>query len=348
MLTATPSFHIAKDKIVLNIDMCFFRSYLPFIMLKPMIAIVGGFCSASAYLLRNPTVLHKKKNLKFKCSHISHRGGAAENLENTMTAFQHAADLGTDMLEIDCHITKDGIAVVSHDDLLERTTGQSLKISETNYCDLPLMQSPLDVTFCKGTSVEGCDKSVPKLVEVFDRFPSTVVNIDIKIDNDKLIQEVSNLIIMYRREDITVWGNFSNKITSKCYKENPNVPLIIPFSQALTILVLYYTWLLPFYPIRESAFEMVMPKVFNDIGRKYFNSKPGRLFGNFLDYLIMNKKLIAHLNDRGIFTGLWVLNTEKDFQRAYDVGVQGVMTDYPTRLRRFLNDNPQYNKSSVE
>ena len=77
-----------------------------------------------------------------------------------MTAFKHAVNQKTDMLEIDCHITKDGIAVVSHDDLLERTTGKSLKISETNYCDLPLMQSPLDVTFCKGTSVEGFDKSV--------------------------------------------------------------------------------------------------------------------------------------------------------------------------------------------
>ena len=101
-------------------------------------------------------------------------------------------------------------------------------------------------------------------------------------------------------------------------------------------------WLLPFVPIKESAYEMVMPRVFNDIGRKYFNSKPGRMFGSFLDYLIMDKKFIKHLNERGIFTALWVLNSEVDFKRAFDTGAQGVMTDYPTKLRAFLRENPQY------
>ena len=56
----------------------------------------------------------------------------------------------------------------------------------------------------------------------------------------------------------------------------------------------------------------------------------------------MDKKFIGHLNDRGIFTSLWVLNNETDFKRAFDVGVQGVMTDYPTKLRMFLQENPQY------
>ena len=101
-------------------------------------------------------------------------------------------------------------------------------------------------------------------------------------------------------------------------------------------------WLLPFVPIKESAYEMVMPRVFNDIGRKYFNSKPGRMFGSFLDYLIMDKKFMKHLNDRGIFTALWVLNSDVDFKRAFDTGAQGVMTDYPTKLRAFLREHPQY------
>ena len=90
---------------------------------------------------------------------------------------------------------------------------------------------------------------------------------------------------------------------------------------------------------------MVMPTVFNDMGRKYFNSRRGRLFGRFLDYLIMDEKLIRHLNKRGILTNLWVLNNENDFKRAFDVGVQGVMTDYPSKLRVFLEENPHYKQS---
>ena len=309
------------------------------------VAICGGIGCASAFLLRNPTVLHAKKRLKFRCHHISHRGGAAENLENTMAAFKHAHKLGTDMLEIDCHVTKDGYVVVSHDNSLERTTGKRIKISETDYCDLPPLHSTLDVTFCKGQIISGEDKTIPQLSTLFEAFPNTVINVDIKIDNDLLIYKVSELIKQYKREEITVWGNFSDRITKKCYKENPSVPLLFSFRSALQMLVLYYIGLLPFFPIKESAFEMVMPTVFNDIGRQYFNSRRGRLFGRFLDYLIMDEKLIGHLNKRGIFTSLWVLNNEKDFKRAFDVGVQGVMTDYPSKLRAFLEENPHYTQT---
>jgi hypothetical protein len=44
-----------------------------------------------------------------------------------------AADVGTDMFEIDCHITSDGEVVVSHDNKLHRTTGEEGLITETLY-----------------------------------------------------------------------------------------------------------------------------------------------------------------------------------------------------------------------
>jgi len=34
---------------------------------------------------------------------------------------------------------------------------------------------------------------------------------------------------------------------------------------------------------------------------------------------------------------IWVLNDEEDFQRAFDLGATGVMTDFPTRLKDFLD-----------
>lgn len=39
--------------------------------------------------------------------HASHRGGSRENVENTIQAFKHAVDLGTDCLEMDVCMTKD-------------------------------------------------------------------------------------------------------------------------------------------------------------------------------------------------------------------------------------------------
>lgn len=54
--------------------------------------------------------------------------------------------------------------------------------------------------------------------EVFEAFPNMPINIDIKINDDQLIKKVSDLIKEYNREEYTVWGNFSDDVTKKCYK----------------------------------------------------------------------------------------------------------------------------------
>lgn len=57
------------------------------------------------------------------------------------------------------------------------------------------------------------------LQEVFEKFPTVPINIDIKIDDDTLIKKVSELVSKYGRNEYTVWGNFNDKITRKCYAE---------------------------------------------------------------------------------------------------------------------------------
>src|SRR5690349_20461223 len=51
----------------------------------------------------------------------AHRGGAALWPENSLLAFRNALALGTDYLELDVHLTRDGEVVVIHDPTLDRT-----------------------------------------------------------------------------------------------------------------------------------------------------------------------------------------------------------------------------------
>src|SRR5437667_10110934 len=44
-----------------------------------------------------------------------HRGARAMRPENSMPAFEYAIAQGVDALELDMAVTKDGVAVVSHD-----------------------------------------------------------------------------------------------------------------------------------------------------------------------------------------------------------------------------------------
>uniref|UniRef100_A0A8D2Q2V9 Glycerophosphodiester phosphodiesterase domain containing 1 n=1 Tax=Varanus komodoensis TaxID=61221 RepID=A0A8D2Q2V9_VARKO len=305
-----------------------------------LLSTLGGYLVASALLLKFPCLLHRPKRQRFRCRHISHRGGAGENLENTMAAFRHAVNVGTDMLELDCHLTKDEQVVVSHDENLKRSTGVDVNISDLKYSELPPYLCRLDVTFQKECHCEGEDKRIPLLKEVFEAFPHTPINVDIKVNNDLLIKKVSELVSFYKREHLTVWGSVSHEVVEKCHKENAHIPILFCLRRVLLLLGLFYTGLLPFFPILEEFLEIPMPSIILKLKESGTISRSQRFTIWLTDTLLMRKALFDHLTARGIQVYIWVLNEEQEYKRAFDLGATGVMTDYPTKLKNFLHAYP--------
>ena len=63
---------------------------------------------------------------------IAHRGYSTKYPENTLSAYQASIDLGFSHIEIDVHLSKDGIPVIMHDKTVDRTTdGSGLIIDHT-------------------------------------------------------------------------------------------------------------------------------------------------------------------------------------------------------------------------
>lgn len=301
---------------------------------------VGLYVVCSLYFLHNPWILHKRKQLKFFCRNISHRAGSGEKIENTMEAFTHAVSAGTEMLEMDCHITSDGHVVISHDDNLMRQTGYDQTVSSLRFQDLPLYKERLEVTFNVGHYSTGKDRKFVLLEDFFKKFPSIPIILEIKVNNDLLIKKVSDLVKQYSRESITVWASEESGIMAKCKEQNPSMPYMFTVKRGILLLLLFYTGLLPFVPLGESLLVFYLPRIFN---RTYIPEE-AILQKSFVVYLIqkltMRKSLFEHLTKRGIQVQLIVCNEESDMEAAFAVGATGVMSDYPTLLTNYIRKHP--------
>ncbi len=96
---------------------------------------------------------------------IAHRGASAYAPENTHAAFKLAWRMGVDGIELDCHLSADGVPVVIHDPTLKRTGGIGQAVQECTAADL----AQTDVGRWKGIEYTG--ECVPLLSEVLAMTP---------------------------------------------------------------------------------------------------------------------------------------------------------------------------------
>ncbi|KFD55365.1 hypothetical protein M513_03705 [Trichuris suis] len=360
-----------------------------------MLLAFCSYCFLSYVLLKSPFHWHQYPMMTFRAQNVAHRAGGGEAHENTLNAvlrfctwkddisksifnIYRSACNGADMVELDCQLTADGKVVVAHEDYLLRVAGVNEYISNLPYKKLPVMKKQvesetdpgkvadreekiaktiLEVKSPETQNVE--ERRIPLLEEIFQSLRYLPINIDIKQDDEILINEVSSnvtasqqwalllfkkvnrMVIEYEREESTVWGNEDEEISKKLYALNPKVHLFFSAKRVIRLLFLFYTGLLPFVPMKERFLEIPMLSAvssYPEVRRKF------GMFANLImqmgDALLLSPVLFDHLSRRKIHVFLWVLNKEEQFKRAFELGATAVMTDYPTKLAEYLLHHP--------
>jgi glycerophosphoryl diester phosphodiesterase len=124
---------------------------------------------------------------------FAHRGGSALAPENTMTAFENGLRLGADGLELDVHLSSDGVVVVHHDRLLDRTTNLRGPIAARAAGELNRAR-------------------VPALAEVLASHRDARVIIELKVNRSQLAASAVHVVRDAKAVERVCFGAFGRRV----------------------------------------------------------------------------------------------------------------------------------------
>lgn len=248
---------------------------------------------------------------------IAHRGGSAAAPENTIEAFDRAlhAD-GAEGLELDVQLTRDGVPVVFHDETVDRTTDGSGRVDAFDLQDLRRLDAGAAFVAAGGRRpFAGRGITVPTLAEVLERYPGTWLSIDLKPGDRRAAGAAVALIDRFGAGDRVVIGAESRVCLRELTALAPALPRFFDRTNAWAFYLRHRTgyWL----RYRPPAVSLQIPVVHR---------------GRRLD----SPRLIADAHRRGIAVSYWTVNDPDLMECLIDRGADGIITDYPARLRDVL------------
>jgi len=259
---------------------------------------------------------------------IAHRGASAVRPENTCAAISTAIELGADMVEIDVQLTKDGQLVVFHDWTLARTIRcaqfSRRELRKTRICDLALDQiDALDAGAWWSAKFAG--ERVPTLSRVLAMCGHQVaVNIEIKPsrlsarserrgrrtadqpanETARIAAQLAVALSAHRDVNIVV-SSFDHALLARLQRAIPDMRLGVLSTSRGVAAALTVAAMLKAYSIHVPCSTAT-------------------------------RSLADQVHTAGLRLYTYTANRMAVMRRLIALGVDGIFTDYPDRLRTLL------------
>ena len=226
---------------------------------------------------------------------IAHRGASGTFPENTLSAFRAALDAGADMCELDVQLTRDGAVVVIHDETVDRTTNGEGEVAALTLEEIQRLDAGAKF---KGGKVKG--ERIPTLDEVFAATSGKCgLNIELKAGG----VEAQVAAIMQAR------NAFADSIVSSFDWDYLKKIQTLHFNIRIALLA------------EEKPVDLMM----NAVAMRAHAINPR--------WDMVTADLCKAAHERGLKVYTWTVDADARMRALAECGVDGVMTNYPERLR---------------
>ncbi|MCB5290675.1 glycerophosphodiester phosphodiesterase family protein [Arthrobacter sp. SO3] len=286
----------------------------------------------------------------------AHRGGRGEWTEESLAAFAHSLKLGVSTLELDTHLSSDGKTIVWHDDTIQADKCQDTAPATPGDAAFPyvgdrvaeLSLAQIKTLNCGFTQLKGFPEQdviegnrIAELKDVFQLVRDAGAqkvrfNIETKVEDGKsggegmvaLTKAVVAEIQASGMADRSTVQSFDWSSLNLTKKIAPELPLVALSSG-------------------DAWLEVGQPGASANLGGIDIDTYGGSLAkaaaAQGYDaispaFKSVTPAMIADAHGLGLPVIPWTVNTTADMNRLMDLGVDGIISDYPTRLRTVMDE----------
>jgi glycerophosphoryl diester phosphodiesterase len=284
-------------------------------------ALVAGVAvlAGAAWTLRTEAVQAPGRFVQARPLNIAHGGAQGRAPANTMPAFEQAVELGADALELDVQLSADGHAVVFHDDTVDRATDGTGRVGDLALSELKALDAGYHWTDEDGnTPYRGQGVTIPTLAQVLAAFPHQPVIAELKAAADPAVaREVANVLAARDRRDDVVVASFDEGLLNRFRDLAPKVPTSLAEDEVRTFYTLHLAGLHRWW--RPPGVAMQASEHYE--GRH-----------------VVDRRFVDAADDLGLQVHVWTVNERSAMRRMIELGVEGIITDYPGRLADELDE----------
>lgn len=238
----------------------------------------------------------------------SHRGDRTSAPENTLAAFQAAMDASSRFVETDVRLTKDGVPILMHDQWVDRTTNGTGKVTDLTLAEIETLDAGawFSPRFA-GTKVPTLESLLALLKERSANSKPTMALVELKgfwsVDEAKI---VTDLIESFDLSERVVLMSFDMVSLNNAMIANDAIPRAI-LTRTLPKDPVAFAGLYGAIAIATSASEIEH-----------------------------HTWLVDRLHRAGIAVLVYTLNSKSSWDQAVSLGVDGIITDKPKPLKRWI------------